>query len=80
MRSGSGALSTRGTNLHHGLGVCKEYYVWYYVPKSSILLAGTGVWKIRSVACGFSSINIEYSDYPNSLIRRINKVYVFFFK
>ena len=26
------------------------------VPKSSILLAGTGVWKISSVACGFSSI------------------------
>ena len=31
--------------------------------KSSILLAGTGVCKISSVACGFSSIEIEYSDY-----------------
>ena len=36
----------------------------YYVPKSSILLAGTGVWKISSVTCGFSSIKIDYSDYP----------------
>ena len=35
----------------------------YYVPKSSILLAGTGVWKISSVACGFSSIKIDYYDY-----------------
>ena len=48
-----------------------------YVPKSSILLAGTGVRKISSVACGFSSIKIDYSDYPKSLISRINEVYVF---
>ena len=33
-----------------------------YVPKRFILLAGTGVWKISSVACGFSSIKIDYSD------------------
>ena len=46
--------------------------------KSSILLAGTGVWKISSVACMFSSIKIDYSDYPKSLISRINEVYVFF--
>ena len=59
-----------------GSGVCKEHYSWYYVPKSSILLAGTGVWKILSVACGFSSIKIDYSDYPKSLISRINEVYV----
>ena len=51
----------------------------YYVPKSSILLAGTGVWKISSVTCGFSSIKIDYSDYPKRLISRINEVYVFFF-
>ena len=37
---------------NHGSGVCKEHYALYYVPKSSILLAGTGVWKISSVACG----------------------------
>ena len=30
--------------------------------KAPILLAGTGV----SVACGFSSIKIDYSDYPKS--------------
>ena len=50
------------------------------VPKSSILFARSGVWKIRSVACGFNSIKIEYSDYPKSLISRINEVYVFFNK
>ena len=64
---------------NHGSGVCKQHYVYYYVLKSSILLAGTGVWKISSVACGFSSIKIDYSDYPKSLISRINEVHVFFF-
>ena len=29
---------------------------------------------------GFSSIKIDYSDYPKSLISRINEVYVFFNK
>ena len=47
------------------------------VPKSSILFAGTGVWKISSVACHFSSIKIDYSDYLKSLISRINEVYEF---
>ena len=53
-----------------------------YVPKSSILLAGTDVWKISSVACGLSSIKIDYSDYPKILISRINdaSVVVFFNK
>ena len=63
--------------VHH---VCKEHYAYYYVPKSSILLARTGVWKICSVACGFSSIKIDYSDYPKRLISRINEVYAFFNK
>ena len=40
----------------------------------------TGAWKICSVACGFSSIKIDYSDYPKSLISRINEVYVFSIK
>ena len=31
---------------------------------------------ISSVACGSSSIKIDYSDYPKSLISRINEVYV----
>ena len=43
---------------------------------NEILVAGAGVWKISSVACGFSSI--DYSDYPKSLISRINK-FMFFF-
>ena len=49
--------------------------MWYYVPKSSILLARTGVLKISSVACGFSSIKIDYSEFPKSFISRINEVY-----
>ena len=55
--------------------VYKEHYALYYVSKSSILLARTGVWKISSVACGFSPIKIDYSDYPKSLISRINEVF-----
>ena len=51
---------------NHASGVYKEYY---YVPKSYILFAGgTGVWKISSVACGLSSIKIDYSDYLKNLI------------
>ena len=45
-----------------------------------VTLAGTGVCKSSSVACGFSSIKIDYSDYPKSLISRINEVYVFSIK
>ena len=45
--------------------------------KAPFLIAGSGVWKISSVACGFSSIKIDYSNYPKSLISRINEVYVF---
>ena len=52
----------------------------YFVPKCSILLAGTGPWKISYVACGLSSIKIDYSDYLKSLISRINEVYVFSIK
>ena len=59
-------------------GVRKAYYMSYYVRKSSILLAGTGIRKISSVACGFSPVKIRFSDYPKSLISRINEVYVFF--
>ena len=36
--------------------------------------------EISSVACGFSSIKIDYYDYQKSLISRINEVYVFFNK
>ena len=48
--------------------------------QNSSILLGTGVWKISSVACGFSSFKIAYSDYRKSLISRINEVYVFFNK
>ena len=47
-----------------------------FKPKSSILLARTGVWKISLVACGFRSIKVDYSDYPKNLNRRINEVYL----
>ena len=48
--------------------VCKaQYYVW----KDCILLAGTGVRKISSVAWVFSSIKINYS------VNRIHEVYAF---
>ena len=50
------------------------------IRKSSIFLAGIGVRNISSVACGFSPNKIHYSDYPKSLISRINEVYVFFNK
>ena len=43
------------------------------------MLAGTGVWKISSVACGVSSKN-RLLYYQESLISRINEVYVFFNK
>ena len=35
--------------------------------------------EISPVACGFSSIKSDYSDYPKSLISRINEFYVVFF-
>ena len=33
--------------------------------------------EISSVACGFSSIKIDYSDYLETLISRINEVMCF---
>ena len=60
---------------NHGSGVCKEH-----CTKSSILLARNDVWKISSVVCGFSSIKIDYSDYPKSLISRKNEIYGGFFQ
>ena len=46
-----------------------------YVPNSPILLAGTDVSKISTVAYGFSSIKIDIL-----IISRINDVYVFSIK
>ena len=34
--------------------------------------------KISSVACGFNSIKIDYSDYPKIVNSRKNEVYVCF--
>ena len=57
MLSHSGKSATiRESN--HVSDVCQENYAYHYFLKNSILLAGTGVWKISSVACGFSSIEI----------------------
>ena len=36
--------------------------------------------EISSEACGFSSFKIDYSDYPKSLISRINEFWVFSIK
>ena len=47
----------------------------YYVPNSPILFARNGTVKISSVACGFSPVKVNYSDYPKSFISRINKVF-----
>ena len=57
-------------------GVRKTYYAQYHLQTGSILLSGTN----GSVACGFSPIKIHFSDYPKSLISRINEVYVFLYK
>ena len=64
--------------------------VLHVCTKCSILLAGTDVWKISYVACEFSPITIDFSDYQKSLISRINAItcccffstkyrYIFFF-
>ena len=61
---------------NHGSGVCKEHYV----PKSSILFARNGAVKISSVACGFSPVKNNYSDFPKSFISRINETCFFSIK
>ena len=55
-----------------------QVYLWRILRSSMYVLAGTGIRNIISVACGFSSIKVHFSDYPKSLISRINEVYVFF--
>ena len=59
-------LGKSGTirELNQASGVCKADYALYYVLKSSIFLARTGVRIIGAVACGFSPIKIHFSDYP----------------
>ena len=45
--------------------------------KSPASLAELAYRNLSSVACEFSSIKIDNSDYPKSLISRINEVYEF---
>ena len=61
-QTGHSGKSATIRESNNGSGVCKEHYEKNYVPKCSILLAGTGV----SAACGFSSIKIDYSDYQQN--------------
>ena len=42
-------------------------------------MAGTGVWKSSSVACGFSSNKIDYSDYVSEKFNQQNKRSLCFF-
>ena len=51
-------------------------WAMYYVWKSCIVLAVTGIRKNSNVACGFSPIKIHYSDYP----KRKKEVLSFFNK
>ena len=48
--------------------------------EKAVLLARKSVRKICFLACEFSPSEIRLSDYPKSLISRINEVYVFFNK
>ena len=45
--------------------------------KRSILFAGNGAVKISFVACWFSPVKIDYSDYPKIFISRIDEFYFF---
>ena len=58
-------------------GVRKTRYPQYYVRKSSILFAGTGVRKNSTVASGSSPIKINYFYYFWRFIFRINEVMIF---
>ena len=45
--------------------------------KALFCLPEKGSVKISSVACGFSLVKIDYSDYPKCFISRINVLYFF---
>ena len=45
----------------------KMRYAYYFIRKSSILLAGTGIRKNSTVASGTSPIKIHYFDYHKRL-------------
>ena len=65
---------------NQALGVRKAHYAEYYERKKLHFVSRNWCKKISSVACGFSPINIHFSDYQKSLISRINEVFVFFNK
>ena len=80
---GGGHIYFSFVKVHHNSRIMARVYVRSTrrsnrYQKALFLLAGTSVWKISSVACGFISIKINYCDYPKSLISRINEVYVFY--
>ena len=56
-------MGKSGPESNQASDVGKAHYALYYVRKSSVLLAGTGVGEIRSVALWFSPIKIHFSDY-----------------
>ena len=74
-RSHSGKSATIQES-NHGSGVCKEHYTQHYVPKSSILLAATGVRENSFVACGFNSFKAAYSVTFDLLI--LEQMFLFF--
>ena len=71
MHSGKSATIQESNN---GSGVCKEHYALVLCTKMLPFFARNGAVKISSVACGFSLVKIDYSDYPKSFISRINEV------
>ena len=62
-----------GSRIESSLGVRKAHYTYYYVQKSFIFLARTGIRKISSVACEFCPVKINFSDYQKSFVSRINE-------
>ena len=60
-KSGTQTESGKMRESNQASGVHKAHYTTYYVRKISILLPGTGVRKISSVACGFRPIKIHFT-------------------
>ena len=71
------SFTIRKSNL--GSVVYKEHFAKHYLPKSSIFVIWNWrIWKISFVACGFSSIKIDYSEHPKSLIIRVKMKFIYF--
>ena len=52
------------SRIESWLGCIKGALLVVLCTKSSILIAGAGVWKISYVTCWFNSIKIDYFDNP----------------